>query len=255
MVARHFEVVQGARRLTGRGEVPAEHRGDLSRATLRRGLQRPGGPAVQQAALGAQQPVVGRLLDEGVAEAVDRLGLLGHLPQEVLGAQFRQGGPQRLVRGTHHGKQRERELGPEHGCGPDGVARRRAEPVHPGPDETLQRLGHLLARGRADPPGALLAHQRTRLKQRGQLLLQEQRIAFDAGEDGVQDFPACGLADERPGELPLILLRQRPEGDRADGWPGARQAGHLGRTPGRRRDGWSPARAGGGQERAGPGRG
>ena len=48
---------------------------------------------MQQAALRAQQAVVGRLLDEGVAEAVAALGALGHLLQEVFGAQFRQGGP------------------------------------------------------------------------------------------------------------------------------------------------------------------
>ena len=132
VVAGHLEVPQGARLLPGRGEVRAEHGGDLFLAAPRRGLQRPGGPAVQQAALRAQQAVVGRLLDEGVAEAVDGLGLPGHLLQQVLGAQLRQGGPQRLLRGAHRGQQREPELGPEHGRGADGVARRRAEPVHPG---------------------------------------------------------------------------------------------------------------------------
>ena len=228
MVARHLEVPQGARRLSGRGEVPAEHRGDLFGAALRRGLQRPGGPAVQPPALRAQQPVVGRLLDEGVTEAVDGLGVLGHLLQQVLGAQLGQGRPQRLVRGAHRGQQREPELGPEHGRGADGVARRRAEPVHPGPDETLQGLGHLRARGRADLPDALLAHQGLRFKQRGQPLLQEQRVALDAGEHGVQDLLARRLADERPGQFPFGLLRQRPEGDRVDGQPGAFQAGHLG---------------------------
>ena len=255
VVARHLEVPQGARRFSGRGEVPSEHGGDLFLAALRRGLERPGGPAVQQAALRAQQAVVGGLLDEGVAEAVDGLGLLGHLPQEVPGAQLGQGGPQRLVYGAHRGQQRESEFGPEHGRGPDGVARRRAEPVHPGPDQTLQRLGHLLAGLRADPPDSLLAHQGPRFKQRGQPLLQEQRIALDAGEHGVQDLPARGRADERPGELPLGLLRQRSEGDRPDrmarrapGWPPRG-------TSGRRRDGWSPARAGGGPAPAGPGRG
>ena len=181
VVGRDLVVAQGALRFPGGGEVPAEDGGHLVRSALGCRLERPGGAAVQQAALGAQQPVVGRLLNQGVPEAVDGFGPPGHLVQEILGAQLGQGGLERLVRGAHRGQQPERELGAEYGRGPDRVAGRRAEPVHPGPDHALQRLGHLRARGPAEPPGTPLAHQGPGLEQRAQPLLEEQRVAVDAG--------------------------------------------------------------------------
>ena len=247
VVARDLVVAQRPAWFPGGGEVPAEDGGHLVRSAVRRRLERPRGAAVQQAALGAQQPVVGRLLDQGVPEAVDGLAAPGHLVQQVPGAQLVQGGAQRLAGGAHRGQQGQGELGAEHGRGPDGVARRRAEPVHPGPDHALQRLGQLRARGLAEPPGALLAHQRPGLQQRAQPLLQEQRVAVGAGQHGVQDLPAGAVAHQRPGQL----LFGRP-GKRAELQPAGVEAVQ-------RRGGLGPA---GGQDQqaagprpAGPGRG
>ena len=75
----------------------------------------------------------------------------------------------------------------------------------------LQRLGQLRARGLAEPPGALLAHQRPGLQQRAQPLLQEQRVAVGAGQHGVQDLPAGAVAHQRPGQLLFDRPGQRAE--------------------------------------------
>jgi hypothetical protein len=105
VVARDLVVAQGPLRFPGGGEVPAEDGSHLVRSALCCGLERPRGAAVQQPALGAQQPVVRRLLDQGVPEAVDGLGPPGHLVQEILGAQLVQGGVQRLAGGADRGQQ------------------------------------------------------------------------------------------------------------------------------------------------------
>ena len=211
VVARHLVIPQRPVRLPGGGEVPAEDGGYLVRSALCCRLERPRGAAMQEPAFGAQQPVVGRLLDQGVPEAVDGLAPPGQLVQQVPGAQFVQGGAQRLAGGAHRGQQGQRELGAEHGRGPDSVAGRRAEPVHPGPDQALQRLGQLRARGAAEPPGALLAHQGPGLQQRAQSLLQEQRIAVGTGQHGVQDLPAGAVPHQGPGQLLLVRPGQRLE--------------------------------------------
>ena len=247
VVARHLVVPQRPRRLPGGGEVPAEDGRHLVRSAVRCCLERPRGAAVQQPALGAQQPVVGRLLDQGVPEAVDGLGPAWHLVQQVPGSQLVQGGAERLAGGAHRGQQGQRELGAEHGRGPDGVAGRRAEPVHPGSDHALQRLGDLRARGLAEPPGALLAHQGPGLQQRAQPLLEEQRVAVGAGQHGVQDLAAGAVTHQRPGQL----LFGRP-GQRAERRACARRGCPA---PGRPRAGRWPGSAGGGPRPAGPGRG
>ena len=148
VVACHLVIAQGPAWFPGGGEVPAEDGGYLVRSALCCRLERPRGAAMQEPAFGPQQPVVGRLLDQGVPEAVDGLAPSGHLVQQVPGPQFVQGGAQRFAGAAHRGQQGQGELGAEHGRGPDGVARRRAEPVYPGSDHALQRLGQLRARAR-----------------------------------------------------------------------------------------------------------
>jgi hypothetical protein len=150
---------------------------------------------MQQAAFGPQQPVVDGLLDEGMTEPEGGLREPGRLLQEILRAQLVQGRPQRLVCPAHRGQQRAGELGAQHGRETDGFPCGRAQPVHPGPDEALQCLRHLLARRLVHPPCALLVDQGPRLQQRGQPLLQVQGVAFDAGQHGVQDLPAGVLAE------------------------------------------------------------
>ena len=250
MVARDLVVAQGALRFPGGGEVPAEDGRHLVRSAVRCCLERPRGAAVQQAALGAQQPVVGRLLDQGVPEAVDGFGPPGHLVQEIPGAQLVQGGVQRLAGGAHRGQQGQGELGAEHGRGPDGVARRRAEPVHPGPDHAFQRLGHLRARGPAEPPGTVLAHQGAGLQQRAQPLLEEQRVAVGAGQHGVQDLAAGAVTHQRPGQFLFGRPAQRGELQPA-GIQAVQRRGGLGLAGGQ--DQQAPALEG--PRPAGPGRG
>ena len=122
----------------------------------------------------------------------------------------------------HVGQQRGGELGAEHGGGADRLLGGGAEPVHPGPDQSLEHLGELRAGRLAQQPGAVLADQGARLEQRGQPLLEEQRVAVGAGEHGRENLGtgAAGtadgtgdLADERLGERLLGARGQRPEHD------------------------------------------
>ena len=97
---------------------------------------------MEPAALGLDDALVGRLLDEGVAEAVGGTGLLGHLGEQAARAQLAESLGETDFDGADGGQFGEGELNPEHRGGHHGVTGSRAQAVHPGPDQAFQGLGH-----------------------------------------------------------------------------------------------------------------
>ena len=108
---------------------------------------------------------------------------------EVAGAELVKDGRELRGRGAEHGREQRRgELGAEHRGGADRLLGGRAEPVHPGPDKALEHLRQLRSGRLAQRPGAALADQGPRLKQRAQPLLEEQRVAVGAVEHGGENL-------------------------------------------------------------------
>ena len=68
----------------------AQDRRHFFQALGRGGLQTPGGPGMQLAALVTEHAPVNGFLDEGVAEPVGGLGQLAHLGEQASGAQLGQ---------------------------------------------------------------------------------------------------------------------------------------------------------------------
>ena len=68
-----LQIMGGAVGLAGGGEVASQHGRHLLQSTLGARFQFPGGPAVELAALRAQEAAVGRLTDHGVTETVRAL--------------------------------------------------------------------------------------------------------------------------------------------------------------------------------------
>ena len=191
VITRHLEVAQGAVRLSRRGEVPPEHGGDLFRPAIRRRLQRPRGAAMQQAAFGAQQPVVDGLLDEGMPEPEGGLGEPGRLLQEALRAQLVQGRrPAARPSRTPRSAARQGELVPS------TDARRtvsRAAGLSRSTRDRTRRSSAWGTSGLAVSVHPPCACSRTRALVSSSEANRSSRykgVAFDAGQHGVQDLPA-----------------------------------------------------------------
>ena len=195
VVARHLEVPQGPLGLPGGGEVPAEHGGDLVRcgpATPPRAPRRRGRAAggVRRAAARCRWPP-----GSGRGGSGRRARAARPPPAGGPWRTARPGpAPAARPRRTPRSAARAENSVPSTDAG--RTASRAAGLSRSTRDRTRRSsaCGYLRPAVRAQPPAALLAHQGPGLQQRGQPLLQEQRVAVDAGEHGVQDL----LAGRRP---------------------------------------------------------
>ena len=129
MVAGHLEVQHRPVRLVRGGEMTGQDAGHLFEPVCRRRLDGPGSPAVGPAPFSAGHTLVSRLLDEGVAKAVRRLGRAHRLLEHSGVAEFFQRRAQLVAAVPDRRQQRPGNLRPDHRGRAQSVMRRRAEPV------------------------------------------------------------------------------------------------------------------------------
>ncbi len=198
----------GAGRLgRGRGAAPvvgvAAGGGDhpvvrpLGRAA--RGVQpfeRLGGPAVHPGPAGGREPVVQRVLDDGVGER-EPAGLAGHLVDE----QGRLGPLEGIEDGVAVGvderlEQAELDVAPEHGAGGQDAGDVVAEAGDAMGDDVADVVGQVELGVGLDPLPVLVAHDHPRLGQVAQELDGEEGVAAALA---VHDIGDAGEAEVMPG--------------------------------------------------------
>ena len=177
--------------------MAAEDGGHLLEPVAPRSPPGPGGTCVQLAALRAQQAVVGRLADQGVAEPVRGLGLAARLGQQAGRDELGERVVELCVELAHRCEGRALDLLAEHRGRHDRLTSRWAEPVDAGCGSAARApQGAALAVALADSPAALGARERPGVEQRRQALLQEQRVAVDPVADHLENL-VVGLAPEQ----------------------------------------------------------
>ena len=208
-------VVAGHR--LGRGRRPRGHVG----------VEHPGHPLVDGAAVAAQERFVGGLLDQGVLEVelAVRAGGVGqdqarlHHPGQVTRQEGR-------VHAGHGHQQVEGEAGTDDG-GQLGHRLGLAQAVQPGQERPLQRSGDVeVGEGRGEVPGLLAPHQDPRLEHRPPDLLDVEGDAARRSHDPLDHRVGQGAgAPERRHHGPHVGVLQGLEGE--GGHPPAVRPGGL----------------------------
>jgi len=143
---------------------------------------------------------VGGLLDQHVLEPELGLGPAPALADQVEPLELEQRAPDVAVAARDRLEEREAELSAQHRRRHQRVVRVGLEPVDPGEDHPLDRRRDLDLDLVVEPPSLTLAHERARVHERPDELLEEERVAL-----GVLEDPSLHVVGQRAGP------DQRPE--------------------------------------------
>ena len=144
-----------------------------------KGFEPLGGPPVQRRSLCSDQRPVGRLLDQGVLEAVDGVLPYALLPQQVKSQEVVQRLAQRWqLEAGDCLEQPVTEGAPQHGGRGQDLAPVRLKPIDASDDHALERLRYLERALPGEPPAPVLRDQRSAVDQRPDHLFQVEGIAF-----------------------------------------------------------------------------
>ncbi len=201
----------------GPGVVQGEHARELLRAvSAEQQLDAGGNLAVQGAAPGEQQAFVDRLLDQRVLEYVGQLGCRGVIGDQVRRLQPAEAFIQSVAVIDDRPQDAVEKAAANHGGDAQNAFEALIEPIDPGHDDALDRIGnsHVLMRRRR-PLAALVADDGFRVDQGPDHLLQVKRVAACLIQDHVaRPVDPVGIALQQQSDQALAFGHgQRLQGD------------------------------------------
>jgi hypothetical protein len=177
---------------------------DLSQPVGVDGLERPGDRAVEDAAAGRRQALVGDVTCQAVGERAERLAAPGLRVEELEAHELPEVGIELSL--PHGMEERERHFLSDDGRRLEQAARLVGQAVDPGEQHLLDGVGHREARGGLDGP---VDHPRQ--------LLQEEGVPLRLLEDDLGDPVGHRVgAANRSHDAQAVLPRQRRERDLGD---------------------------------------